>query len=121
MDQPGQGKGLRVGRMLTQKGTDPFDKIEWERRTALITDDKGKVIFVQDNVEVPKSWSMLATNVVASKYFYGPMGGGEREYSVRQLIHRVARTITDWGVEAGYFAGHDEAEAFYDELAAICV
>jgi hypothetical protein len=72
--------------------------LEWERRKAAITDDKGKVIFEQDNVEVPKTWSMLATNVVASKYFYGDTAHpNEREFSVRQLVHRVTRTIADWG------------------------
>jgi ribonucleoside-diphosphate reductase alpha chain len=84
-----------VNRVFTQKGRDPFDGIEWDKRKASITDDKGKVIFVQDDIEVPKSWSMLATNIVASKYFYGGAQSKERETSVRQLVHRVARTIAD--------------------------
>ncbi|MGQ9661017.1 MAG: vitamin B12-dependent ribonucleotide reductase, partial [Kiritimatiellia bacterium] len=113
--------GLTVDRRLTRPGVHPFDEIEWEGRTATITDDKGGIIFQQENVEVPKSWSMLATNVVASKYLYGPMGTDEREHSVRQLVHRVARTIADWGRDAGYFATPEDAEIFYHELAAICV
>ena len=93
----------------------PFDQIEWEHRTAEITDDAGKVIFKQENVEVPKSWSLLATKVVVSKYFYGEQNTPERETSVRQLIHRVCRTIADWGVKDGYFSKAD-GEIFYDEL-----
>ncbi len=114
-------KGLKVPRVFSQAGVDPFTTVEWERRTAGITDDKGQVIFEQDNVEVPKSWSMLATNVVASKYFYGEIGTDEREYSVRQLIHRVARTMADWGLRDGYFASAEDAEIFYAELATLCL
>jgi ribonucleoside-diphosphate reductase alpha chain len=98
----------------------PFDQIEWERRTAEITDDSGKAIFKQDNVEVPKNWSQLATKVVCSKYFYGDPAKAEREQSVRQLIHRVTRTIADWGVKDGYFSKAD-GEVFYDELTWLCV
>ena len=98
----------------------PFDQIEWERRTAEITDDAGKVIFKQENVEVPKSWSMLATKVVVSKYFYGEQNTPERETSVRQLIHRICRTIADWGVKDGYFSKAD-GEVFYDELTWLCL
>ena len=98
----------------------PFDQIEWEQRTAEITDDSGKVIFRQENVEVPKSWSVLATKVVVSKYFYGEQNTPERETSVRQLIHRVCRTIADWGVKDGYFSKAD-GEIFYEELTWLCV
>ncbi len=112
---------MKVERLLTRAGKHPFDEIEWERRRASIGDDKGNEVFVQDGVEVPAAWSMLATNVVASKYFYGPIGTKEREYSVRQLVHRVARTIADWGQADGYFASAEQAEIFYQELAAICV
>ncbi len=90
-------KGLGVLRIFSKPDIKPFDEVEWERRTAEITDDAGKVIFKQENVEVPKSWSILATKVVVSKYFYGENGTTEREHSVRQLIHRVTRTIADWG------------------------
>jgi ribonucleoside-diphosphate reductase alpha chain len=107
-------------RVFSDAKVDPFDQIEWERRTAEITDDGGKVIFKQENVEVPKSWSLLATKVVVSKYFYGEQGTPERETSVKQLIHRVCRTITDWGVKDGYFRKAD-AEIFYDELVWLCV
>jgi ribonucleoside-diphosphate reductase alpha chain len=94
--------------------------VEWDKRVAEITDGKGKIIFRQENVEVPKSWSMLATNVVVSKYFYGEQGTGEREFSVRQLIHRVCRTIADWGVKDGYFSKAD-GEVFYNELSWLCL
>ncbi len=92
-------KALRFARVFSNPKTHPFDQIQWEKRTAEITDDGGKVIFKQDNVEVPKSWSQLATKVVVSKYFYGEQNTPERETSVRQLIHRVTRTIADWGVQ----------------------
>ena len=114
-------KGVKIPTILTRDGKGPYDGEEWERRKAAITDDRGNVIFVQEDVEVPKSWSMLATNVVASKYFYGTQGTEDRESSVRQLVHRVVRTITDWGQEGGYFASQDDADNFYNELAAVCV
>ncbi|TFH41299.1 MAG: vitamin B12-dependent ribonucleotide reductase, partial [Lysobacterales bacterium] len=114
-------KGLMINRVFSSKNRSPFDDIEWETRKASITDDKGNTIFVQDNVEVPKSWSMLATNVVASKYFYGDIGSKTRENSVRQLVHRVTRTIANWGMDKGYFASPDEAENYYNELTHICV
>ncbi len=113
--------GLSVRRVFSTAGVSAFDQQQWERRKAAITDDKGKVIFEQSNVEVPATWSMLATNVVASKYFYGDVTKSEREFSVRQLIHRVARTIADWGLRDGYFATKADAETFYDELVFLCV
>ncbi|MEW6304049.1 MAG: vitamin B12-dependent ribonucleotide reductase [Verrucomicrobiota bacterium] len=118
---PKSKKSLRVARIFSDAKTKPFDQIEWEKRTAEITDDSGKVIFKQENVEVPKSWSLLATKVVCSKYFYGdPHKPGEREHSVKQLIHRVTRTIADWGVKDGYFSKAD-GEIFYEELTWLCV
>jgi ribonucleoside-diphosphate reductase alpha chain len=114
-------KGIKINRIFTRGGSNPFDMVEWEKRRASIVGDKGELIFVQDNVEVPKDWSMLATNIVASKYFYGAHGTSEREYSVRQLVHRVVRTITDWGLKDGYFAGVEDAENFYSELAWVCI
>src|SRR5258705_8921900 len=84
-------KSLRVQRVFSDAKVKPFDQVEWEKRTAEITDDAGKVIFKQENVEVPKSWSILATKVVVSKYFYGELNTPERETSVRQLIHRICR------------------------------
>jgi ribonucleoside-diphosphate reductase alpha chain len=113
-------KAMRVGRVFSDAKTKPFDQIEWDKRTAEITDDAGKVIFKQENVEVPKSWSVLATKVVVSKYFYGEQNTGERETSVRQLIHRISRTIADWGVADGYFSKAD-GEVFYDELTWLCL
>ncbi|MDP6418568.1 MAG: vitamin B12-dependent ribonucleotide reductase [Candidatus Krumholzibacteria bacterium] len=94
----------------------PFDDLKWERREAQITDENNEVIFEQKDVEVPAAWSMLATKVVVSKYFYGENGTPEREYSVRQLIHRVARTLADWGREDGYFNTEQDAENFYREM-----
>src|SRR5258706_1248193 len=96
-------KALQVQRVFSDANVNPFDQIEWEKRTAEITDDGGKVIFRQENVEVPKSWSVLATKVVVSKYFYGEQHTSERETSVRQLIHRINPTISDWGIADGYF------------------
>ena len=111
---------VRIERIFSDPRTSPFDQVEWEKRTAEITDDAGKVIFKQENVEVPKSWSLLATKVVVSKYFYGEQNTSERETSVRQLIHRICRTIADWGVKDGYFSKAD-GEVFYDELTWLCL
>lgn len=116
----GSGKSSEFKRVFSDAKVKPFDQIEWDKRTAEITDDGGKVIFKQDNVEVPKSWSVLATKVVVSKYFYGEQNTSERETSVRQLIHRITRTIADWGVKDGYFS-KAEGEVFYDELTWLCL
>jgi ribonucleoside-diphosphate reductase alpha chain len=122
-----KSKGLRFERVFSDAKVAPFDQVDWERRTAEITDDSGKVIFKQENIEVPKSWSALATKIAVSKYFYGDIANGTdphqsgRETSVRQLVHRVTRTITDWGIADGYFANAEAAETFYDELTWLCV
>jgi ribonucleoside-diphosphate reductase alpha chain len=113
-------KSLRIERVFSDAKIKPFDQIEWDKRTAEITDDANKVIFKQENVEVPKSWSVLATKVVVSKYFYGEQNTSERETSVRQLIHRISRTMADWGVKDGYFSKAD-GEIFYDELTWLCL
>lgn len=113
-------RGLSINRVFSTAGVDPFSQVEWEYRTAEITDDSNKVIFKQENVQVPKSWSLLATKVVVSKYFYGEQGTPERETSVRQLIHRICRTIADWGVKDGYFSKAD-GEVFYNELVWLCL
>src|SRR5437660_12366517 len=119
--------GLRFKRVFTDPSIAPFYQIECERRNAEINDDGGKVIFKQEDVEVPKSWSALATKIAVSKYFYGDIAHGTnphkggRESSVRQLIHRVTRTITDWGIADGYFADAEAAETFYDELTWLCL
>src|SRR5881296_20949 len=118
--QARSSKGLKVERVFSDPKVKPFDQIDWERRTAEISDDSGKSIFKQENVEVPKSWSVLATKVVVSKYFYGEQKTPERETSVRQLIHRVCRTMADWGVRDGYFS-KDAGEIFFDELTWLCV
>ncbi len=113
-------KTLRLQRVFSDAKIKPFDQIEWDKRTAEITDDAGKVIFKQENVEVPKSWSVLATKVVVSKYFYGEQNTSERETSVRQLIHRITRTIANWGIADGYFSEAD-GEIFYEELTWLCL
>jgi ribonucleoside-diphosphate reductase alpha chain len=109
--------GLTFKRHFTKSGSSPYDEIEWELRTASITDAKGGVIFEQKDVEVPKDWSMTATNIVASKYLHGQTGTPERETGVRQLVTRVAETIRDWGVNGGYFRSNEDAATFHDELA----
>src|SRR5215471_8853315 len=94
------GKGLVFPRYFSDPQKSPFDAVEWEKRVALIGNEKGATIFRQEDVEVPKTWSQTATNIVASKYFHGKMGTPDRESSVRQLISRVAHTIVRWGDEA---------------------
>src|SRR3954453_19761354 len=113
--------GLQFKRYFTKNGISPYDEIEWELRLAQITDSKGNVIFEQKDVEVPKDWSMTATNIVASKYLHGQIGTPERETGVRQLIQRVAETIRDGGIKGGYFRSSEDASAFHDELAYILV
>jgi ribonucleoside-diphosphate reductase alpha chain len=110
-------KGLVFARRFSTPGISPYDEVQWERRTASITDTKGNTIFEQKDVEVPSEWSMTATNIVASKYLHGQMGTPERETGVRQLVERVAETIRDWGMGGGYFASPQDAGIFHDELA----
>jgi ribonucleoside-diphosphate reductase alpha chain len=124
---PSRGKGLKFERAFSKANVSPFDQVEWDKRTAKITDDGGKVIFEQKDVEVPKTWSELATKIAVSKYFYGdishgtdPFKGG-RESSVRQLINRVTRTIADWGAADGYFASEKDAAVFYEDLTWLCL
>jgi ribonucleoside-diphosphate reductase alpha chain len=113
------GGGIGVDRFFTRSGVDVYDTCEWELRSALITNERGDVVFEQKDVEMPKFWSQMATNVVVSKYFRGHLGTPDRESSVRQLIGRVVRTITGWGREGGYFATEADGDAFRDELAHI--
>jgi len=115
------GNGVKLSRLFTQPGRHPYDDIEWERRDARITNDKGEVIFEQRDVEVPKSWSQTATNIVASKYFRGQLGMPEREWSLKQMVDRVVKTIADWGRCGGYFDTAEDAEIFEDELTYILV
>ena len=120
---PSQPHGLHFQRSFCPEGIDPYDTVEWESRTAQIKNDAGETIFIQEGVEFPSTWSMLSTNVVASKYFYGDIhagngspADGKREYSVRQLVHRIANTVTQWGLRQGYFAGKHSADEYYADL-----
>ena len=113
--------GLEFKRYFTDGKNSPFDAVEWERRTALIGNEKGETIFKQESVEVPKVWSQTATNIVASKYFHGKIDTPEREGSVRQLIGRVVNTIVGWGEKGGYFATTADRDAFRDELTHLLV
>ena len=108
---------LGIRRHFTTPGIDPYDEIDWEVRTSRLVDHRdGSVAFQQDDVEVPADWSLNATNILAQKYFRGPLDGPDRESSLRQVADRVAGTIADWGRRDGYFADVDEAEAFAAEL-----
>ncbi|HUA16052.1 MAG TPA: vitamin B12-dependent ribonucleotide reductase [Verrucomicrobiae bacterium] len=113
--------GLAFRRLFTKAGVSPYDEVEWELRTAQITDAHGNVIFEQKDVEVPKDWSMTATNIVASKYLHGRMNTSERETGVRHLVARVAETIRDWGLAQGYFRTPEDGATFHDELVHILV
>ena len=109
-------RGLEMALVFGMGRIYPLEEPRWEKRTAEIKDEKGMTIFRQEEVEVPDFWSQLSLNVVASKYFYGELGTLEREWSVKHLIHRVARTIADWGIQDGYFAAPDDGERFYRQL-----
>src|SRR6266581_3883083 len=109
-------RGLTVARRFVPAGIDPYDTVEWEIRSAVISGEGGETVFEQRDVEVPRPWSQLATNVVVSKYFRGPLGTPERERSVRQLIGRVVSTVGEWGEAQGYFATPGDRAAFTDEL-----
>jgi len=113
--EPG-AEQVRIERRQTSPGIDPFDAVEWETRSATIAGSDGDVVFEQRDVEVPRTWSQLATNVVASKYFRGQLGSPSRERSARQLIGRVVDTITRWGRAGGYFADTAEGDTFQAEL-----
>jgi len=114
---PRSQRGLIFTRRFSTEGVSPYNEIQWEQRTASITDSKGNTIFEQKNVEVPVDWSMTATNIVASKYLHGKLDSPERETGVRQLVSRVAETIRDWGLKDSYFATYEDALIFHDELA----
>ena len=117
----GAARGLAFERFFTRPDLHPFDAVEWELRTAAITGETGKVYFEQKDVEVPASWSQLATNVVVQKYFRGALGTPARERSVRQLIGRVVSTLTSWGKKGGYFRSDRDAQVFSDELTHLLV
>ena len=114
-DAAATGKALQINRFFTTRGVHPFETIEWETRDARIGHG-DRVAFEQRGVEFPRSWSQNATNIVAQKYFRGQLGSPQREHSVRQMISRVAGTITGWGRTGGYFASEEDASAFDDEL-----
>ena len=108
---------LGIRRHFTTAGTDPYDEIDWEVRTARLVDHRdGSVAFEQDDVEVPVDWSVNATNILAQKYFRGATGAPDRESSLRQVADRVTDTIADWGLRDGYFVDAAEATTFADEL-----
>ncbi len=114
-------KPIKIDRYFSDPDTHPFDQLEWDLRTATITDENGDIVFEQENVEVPAGISQLATKVVVSKYFYGELGSEEREKSFKELVHRVARTIADWAYRDGVLESQKQADVFYDELAWLCV
>src|ERR1043165_2999479 len=111
-------EGLSIERRFSTAGVHPFDQVEWEIRDAVIGDPENPA-FEQRGVEFPVTWSQNATNIVAQKYFRGQLGSPERESSVKQMIGRVAGTISNWGREGGYFAPAEDADAFEMELTAI--
>ncbi|MDR1493876.1 MAG: vitamin B12-dependent ribonucleotide reductase [Planctomycetaceae bacterium] len=114
--------GLEISNVFCPEDVaDPFETVEWTKRSASIKGDNDEPVFEQTDCEFPKSWSQLAINVVASKYFYGENHTNQREKSVRQVIRRVARTIADWGIEDGYFATQEDGERFYRELTWLCL
>ncbi|MBN1909704.1 MAG: hypothetical protein JW818_08195, partial [Pirellulales bacterium] len=114
--------GLKIDQVFCPAdASDPFETVQWDLRTAAIKGEGGDVLFEQENCEIPADWSQLATNVVVSKYFYGENGTPQREKSVRALIHRVCRTITDWGIGDGYFATPEDGERFYRDLSWLCL
>ena len=115
------GKGLSLKRFFTKEGTHPFDEIKWEKRRAIIKNSKGETVFEQNGVEVPSFWSQTATDIVSEKYFSGHLGKDGRESSVKQLINRVADTVTGWGKTSGYFATEKDSQIFNEELKYILV
>ena len=126
-EEPDVSEGLTIRRVFSTEGENALDSVTWQQRDAVIRNPSGEAVFQQKGVEFPESWSQLATNVVASKYFYGDLAQahldpdvGGRERSLRQLIHRVTRTVADWGTRQGYFASAEDGERFFDELTWLC-
>src|SRR3989344_8910590 len=109
-------KGLRLKRKFTKENVHPYDEISWEKRDAIIKNERGEIVFEQRGVEIPAEWSQNSTNIVVSKYFRGKLGAPERETSARQMIDRVVKTIGSWGRAGGYFANEESAKIFEDEL-----
>ena len=112
-------QGLMFERVFSSEDREPFDLVDWRKRSVVIKNDKGDTIFEQNDVEAPSFWSDMAVVVVASKYFRGQLGSQEREKSVKELVFRVANTIATWGADQGYFASEHDARVFRDELTMI--
>src|SRR3984957_8229527 len=113
---PKRSAGVAIERYFTRLGVDPMAEVDWDLRSAVISGEDGWIVFEQKDVEVPRSWSQTATNVVVSKYFRGQLGSPRRETSVRQLIARVVDTVTAWGERQYYFAADADRESFKAEL-----
>ena len=114
-------QGLVFSRLFSIDDKEPFDLVDWKKRSAIIRNEKGQTIFNQNSVEAPSFWSDMAVTVVASKYFRGRIGTPDRENSVKELVSRVANTIAGWGTDQGYFATEQDARVFRDELIAILI
>ena len=116
-----EGRGLEFKHFYTKPGVHPYEEVVWDTRDAIIMSDKGEVVFSQKDVEVPRAWSQTATNIAVSHYFRGRIGTTGRETSARQMIDRVAKTISDWGREQAYFKGVEDADVFENELTHILI
>jgi ribonucleoside-diphosphate reductase alpha chain len=117
----GSAKKLQILRFFTTPAKHPYNEIQWEHRTASITNDKNQVIFERENIEVPKSWSQAAINIVASKYFHTYRDKGKQETSVKELINRIVQTLKIWGLQDKYFSTPEDADTFEAELAHLLV
>ena len=120
-NKPIYGNGIKVKRYFTTEGTHPYDELEWDHRDAVITNEKGEKVFEQLGVEVPKSYTQTATNIIISKYFRGKLDTPERETSMRQVVDRVVQTISNWGRQGGYFQAEKDADFFEAELTSILI
>ncbi|MEO8362398.1 MAG: vitamin B12-dependent ribonucleotide reductase, partial [Vicinamibacteria bacterium] len=116
-----RSKGLTFKRFFATEGVHPFDELEWDTRSAIINDERGRPVFEQKDIEAPKSWSQTATNIVASKYFRGAMNTPERETSVKQLVGRVVDAIAAWALKQSYFDTSEDLAAFKDDLTFLLV
>src|SRR5437868_328584 len=119
--KPSAAAALQFSRQFTKEGVSPFDMFEYDYRTSVIKNPTGEVVFQMDNVEVPKQWSQIATDILAQKYFRKagvPQADGTtgRETSVKQVAHRMANCWRSWGVRYGYFSSTRDADIFYEEL-----
>lgn len=115
------GKGLEIKKFFTKSNIHPYEELTWEFREAVITNDKGGVVFSQKDVQIPAGWSQLATNIAVSHYFRGRLGTKERETSVKQMVDRVAKAISRWGWEQNYFKSEEDADIYETELTYLLV